>query len=453
MPKKPHNSSREACAMKSSASDCYVDVCDLKVGMFIHLDLGWMSHPFPLSSFRLSAADQIQTLRSLGLTRVRWTPQRSDADPVESTRAPVTSATSIPSIQPSQLGSAAPVQDRAERARQERRRRLAVEREALQRCEHQFAEASRECKQVFDLVATDPQRARQNSEALTQAFLDKMLGADSELSIRLLNAGAGDKVALHALNVSIISLLMGRVFGLGPDDMQDLGCGALLHDVGKAALPERLRFRDENLSPLEQKGYEEHVAQGVAAGRRMGLRPGALLVIGQHHEHADGSGFPQRLQSDRLSFAARIVALVDRYDGLCNPPLAANALTPHEALSLLFAQGSNRYDTAIMSAFIKMMGVYPPGSTVQLTDDRYALVMSANSSRPLKPSVLVYDPKLPRDEALLLDLQGEPGLGIRRALKSQALPRPALDYLAPRPRTVYFFEPAHEVERAEAIAA
>ena len=191
----------------------------------------------------------------------------------------------------------------------------------------------------------------------------------------------------------------------------------------------------------------------MAIGRRMGLAPAVLAVIEQHHEHADGSGFPRGLGSERMSVAARIVALVDRYDYLCNPASPAKALTPHEALAQLFSQGKSQFDTAIMAAFIKMMGVYPPGSAVQLTDDRYALVSAVNSSRPLKPRVLVYDPAVPPDEALLLDLQNEPGLGIRRSLRPLALPRPALDYLSPRPRTAYYFEPARVHESRQAAAA
>jgi HD-GYP domain-containing protein (c-di-GMP phosphodiesterase class II) len=439
--------------MKSSPSDAFVDVCDLEVGMFIQLDLGWMSHPFPLSSFRLSAPDQIATLRSLGLTRVRWLPLRSDARFARAAAgvAEAPPATTLEAVEAP--APASPAQRAEAAAQRERRRLLAVQREAVQTCERQFAEATQACRQVFDLIGSEPHKASAQCEALTQAFLDKMLVGEPDLSLRLLSEGAGDKVALHAINVGVISLLMGRVFGMSADDMLDLGVGALLHDVGKAELPERLRFRAEHFTPSEQKYYEEHVGHGIATGRRMGLRAGALLVIGQHHEHADGSGFPLHLGSDRLTFAARIVALANRYDNLCNPPIPAKALTPHEALSLMFAQGKNQFDTAIMGAFIKMMGVYPPGSAVQLTDDRYALVTAVNSTRPLKPRVLVYDPKVPRDEALLIDLQLAPGLGIRRSLKPLALPRPALDYLSPRPRTVYFFEPASAVEAVEALEA
>jgi hypothetical protein len=133
---------------------------------------------------------------------------------------------------------------------------------------------------------------------------------------------------------------------------------------------------------------------------------------------------------------------VNRYDNLCNPSRPAAALTPHEALSLIFAQLKTRFDAAALSAFIRMMGVYPPGSVVQLIDDRYAIVVSVNSARPLKPRVIVHEPSVPKHEALILDLEHAPQLGIRRSLKPSALPPSALDYLSPRQRICYFFEQA-----------
>ena len=111
-------------------------------------------------------------------------------------------------------------------------------------------------------------------------------------------------------------------------------------------------------------------------------------------------------------------------------------------MSLLFAQARSQFDANMLNSFIRMMGVYPAGSVVQLTDDRYALVMSVNSTRPLKPNVMVHDPLLPREEALHLNLMTTPELGIRRSLKPAQLPADALDYLAPRPRVAYFFEAA-----------
>ena len=427
--------------MKEVPTPTLIDVAQLRIGMFVHLDGGWMSHPFPLSSFKIGSAAQIATIRSLGKQRVRWSPEKSDPAAVESLTHPGPAEDpSVPDTVPAEA-HVAPIAESAEaQARRRQREALLAQREALQLCEAQFAEATTACKRASEIVLTQPQVAREQTEALAQAFVDKMIG-QQDMCIRLLTEAAGDKASLHAVNVAVISLLMGKTFGLSAQEMVDLGVGSMLHDIGKIELPERVRHREEHFTPAENQFYQEHVAHGVTIAKKMGLAAGATLVIAQHHEHADGSGFPLRLNSDRMTIAARIVSLINRYDNMCNPHVPSRALTPHEALSLLFAQGKNRYDTAILGGFIKMMGVYPPGSVVQLTDDRYAMVVSVNSSRPLKPRVMVHEPRVPRDEALLLNLETEPRLGIRRSLKPQQLPTESLDYLSPRTRVAYFFEP------------
>ncbi len=407
-----------------------IAVQDLRVGMYVHLDLGWMAHPFPLSSFRIVSADQIATIRGLGLKQLRWVPEKSVL--ADDLPAPGSTPVATPAAEQETLEQA---------AARLRREQLAEQRAATQLCERQYGEAGRAWREATDAVIAQPVRAREETEALTGALLDKML-VDGEMCIRLLTNGAGDRATAHALNVAVIALLMGRTFGMSRDEMMDLGVGALMHDVGKIQMPDRLRHADEAFSSAEVNAYREHVATGVTQGKRMGLSAGALLVLAQHHEQADGTGFPLKLGIDRLSTAARIVALVNRYDNLCNPPQIARALTPHEALSMLFAQSRSKFDATVLNAFIRMMGVYPAGSVVQLTDDRYAMVTSVNSSRPLKPRVLVHDPKSSREDALFLNLETTPDLGIRRSLAPGKLPREALEALSPRPRVAYFFEAA-----------
>jgi len=396
-----------------------------------------MSHPFPLNSFKISSNDQIQTIVGLGKPRVRWSPERSDPDPKERLE---------PETVPALPVASAPVAETPQSAaRRKHREALAAERASLQRCEAQFGEATSACRQALEKVLYQPQQAREQSEALARALVTKLIG-QQEMCIRLLTDAAGSNSSLHSVNVAVISMLMGRTFGLAEDEMHDVAVGALMHDMGKLELPERVRHRDENFTQAERDLYQDHVTRGVALARTMGLQPGAIQLIAQHHEHADGSGFPLKLTSDRMTTAARVVSLINRYDNLCNPHVPSRALTPHEALSQLFAQGKSRYDTAILGAFIRMMGVYPPGSTVQLTDDRYAMVVSVNSSRPLKPKVLVHDTRVPREEALLLDLEADGRLGIRRSLKPQQLPHESIRYLSPRTRIAYFFEPNSDLQ-------
>ena len=235
--------------------------------------------------------------------------------------------------------------------------------------------------------------------------------------------------------------------------LNDLGLGALLHDIGKIALPERLRWKDDNFNKAERHLYEEHVEHGLEFARAMGLPPAATTIVAQHHELADGRGYPRRLAGDAIAPLARIVGLVNHYDTLCNPANPAQAVTPHEALSLIFAQMKKQFDMAVLMPFIRMMGVYPPGSVVELSDGRYALVVSVNSSRPLKPRIVIHDPHVPREEALVVDLEDVPELGIRRSLKPVQLPTAAFSYLSPRSRICYFFERARCAENGAEEAA
>jgi putative nucleotidyltransferase with HDIG domain len=335
--------------MKKARPTDEIDVQALRVGMYVHLDIGWMSHPFPLSSFRITTAAQLATIRTLGLRTVRWSPQQSELAQDAAARAMNTLPGPLPvpgdAANDSGLGDPdaidtvpylLPVDDNvvsaavhaAQRAQAERTRKLARQREAEERCTRQYGEAARACRNTLDLVVAKPQEAREQAEALSRSVIDKMVG-EQDLCIRMIAEGAGDKASMHAMNVGIVSLLMGRCFGFSDEEMQDLGVGAMLHDVGKLELPARLRHREDNFSPNEARVYEEHVEMGLVQARRMGLSAGAMAVIAQHHEHADGSGFPAKLNSDRMTMAARIVALVNRYDNLCNPHLLARAMTPH----------------------------------------------------------------------------------------------------------------------------
>ncbi len=414
----------------------FIEIGKLRVGMFIQLDLGWMSHPFPANSFKITSEKQLETIRALGLSHVHVNLDKSDP---ESSMAPSPSSDSAAILTHAAMPD--PLTDEAQDAttRVWRRERLAAQRASFAHCEVLFAQATTDCARIMGCVGAQPEAARQQSELLVNAMVDQLM-SEGESMIHLLSDGSGDRAALHPVNVTVLSLLLGKSLDLATDAMRELGVAALLHDVGKAQLPERVRWRDPGFTAMEDKVHQEHVGLGVGVARRMGLSVQVQQCIGQHHEMVDGSGFPAGLKGEDMTPSARLLALVNRYDNLCNPFNPNQALTPHEALALIFAQTKTRFDSASLSAFIRLMGVYPPGSVVQLSDERYALVMSVNSARPLRPQVIVHDPHIPRDEALILNLENEPQLGIRRSLKPMHLPQAALSYLSPRKRISYFFE-------------
>lgn len=420
-----------------------IDVSQLKVGMYVELELGWMAHPFPTSSFKISSDKQINIIRSLGRQQIRYIPGKSDLHAPATglaartnNTAPVTTEALLTSPNPEQL------------ARKQRSELLSAQQRDLMACERRFGQTVRQYKQAIELMHNQPRVAMEQCRELVNGFVGEML-ASGESAIRLLSDGMGDKLAMHPINITVIALLLGKYMKLPASEMADLGMSAFLHDIGKSKVPDRVRWLEDSFSIAEQKAYQEHVAQGVSLGQRMELTPGALQAIAQHHEMVDGSGFPARIKGDAMSQPAKILALVNRYEDLCNPSRPAAAITPHEALALIFAQLKARFDPLVLGAFIRMMGVYPPGSVVQLGDERYAMVVSVNSSRPLKPRVIVFDAKVSKHEALILDLEACPELGIRRSLKPASLPRAAMDYLSPRQRICYFFERAVNTPQKE----
>lgn len=457
----------------------FIDIADLRIGMYVYVDLGWIKHPFALNSFKISSQEQIDTLIELGVKRIRWSPEKSDLEPpAGNVQHAATGHEDAPADDSQQKvgadGTAPPAATDAKAAdeaihsgtanrqaiterivaeaaalAEERRRRqemLAVQQSSLEICEREFTTAAKSYRQLAELVTSQPETARERAAAIVGRMLEDML-CQEETAIRLLSETAGDRTSQHSINVTVIALLLGKALGLDSARLETLAHGALLHDIGLIELPERLRWIDSQFTTAERRLYQEHVAHGVKLGERMKLPPEQRVIIAQHHELADGRGFPARLRGEEIDPLARIVALVNLYDNLCNPAHPAQALTPHEAQRLIFAQMRNQFDPKVLMPFIRMMGVYPPGSVVELTDGRFALVVSVNAARPLKPNVIIYEPRIPREEALVEDLEQAGDLGIRRSLKPLQLPKAAFDYLSPRQRICYFFEramPVHE---------
>jgi putative nucleotidyltransferase with HDIG domain len=420
----------------------FVDVDELRIGLFVHLDLGWMKHPFALGSFKITEQSQIATIRGLGLGRIRWSPEKSDPPP-QATAAAVPPSLDASNAEPAVATSSNEEIELAETARQHREQ-MVLQRASLKVCERQFVNASRQYRKLLDNVERNPVAARKETEETVGSMVGKLLEQE-ESAIRLLSESVGDKGSFHAVNVTVLSLLLGKAMNLDSEALRQLGTGALLHDIGKLTLPDRLRWRDANFSKAERSLYQEHVAHGLTLGRAMGLEAPILTIMGQHHEWADGRGFPGGLTGDSISPLARIVGLVNHYDALCNPGNPIQAVTPHEALSLIFAQMKKQFDGTVLMQFIRMMGVYPPGSVIELNDGRFAIVVSVNSSRPLKPRILIHDKRVARDDAPVHDLEHCADIGIRRSLKPLQLPKVAYDYLSPRQRSCYFFERAQLV--------
>ena len=236
-------------------------------------------------------------------------------------------------------------------------------------------------------------------------------------------------------------MMIGRELKLSGDEVRLLGLGCLFHDIGMTEVPNKIVIKTDPLTKAERDFLHMHCAYGVDIAKRVGLPEAVQTIIYRHHELYDGSGYPQGLRGEATDMLSRIVAIAEHYDELCNPPNVAAALTPHEALSQMFAQQRAKFDPRLLQVFIRCLGVFPPGTVVRLNNDVVGLVISINTARPLKPSLIVYDTEVPKHEAIIVDLDAEPDINISQAIRPAQLPKAIYDYLSPRKRISYYFDP------------
>ena len=405
----------------------YIDVERLREGMYVCLELGWMDHPFTFSSFKIQSAEQIATIRSLGLKRVRHDPARSNVPPE------VSPGTASPSEAKAALD---PMATRRE-ARAATRQRV---REAIATGERELAKAATMVRGISHNIIHNPAKTVADADKLVTLLVDRLLN-DQEVAIQLMNDKvAGEEVYYHSLNVSILSMLLARAMQLEGEHVRNIGIGALFHDIGLVDVPDRVKMKKEARNKAEEGVYRQHCGFGVDIARRAGLPPEVIAIVGLHHEAMDGSGYPKGLAGEAIPLPVRVVSSVDHYDELCNPLDLARALTPHEALSMMYAKQRNRHDHQVLATLIKSLGVFPPGTVVKLSNDMIGLVVSVDERHPLRPAVAVYDPTVPKDEAPILELAQDASISVSKALRPAVLPKEILDYLNPRKRVTYFFD-------------
>jgi putative nucleotidyltransferase with HDIG domain len=409
----------------------FITMDQLRIGLYVHLDLKWFEHPFAFNKFKIKDAEQIQAIRSLGLKKVRYDPARSDLAPPASqpeVAAPPAESTvkELPALA-------------AKRALIEK---IKIQRETASRIENAFVDTARTIHSVEKNLIADPEKTVSQASQLVGQIADSILSAP-ELALHVMgDRVGGEELYFHSLNVTTLSLMMARDLSLPPEVIQYLGMGALFHDIGRREIPNKILMKAEPLTQAERNYYELHCQYGVEIARELKFPPAALAIIGEHHELYDGSGYPQKLKGESITLLARIVAIANHYDELCNPQNIVNALTPHEALSTLFAKLRARYDPMLLQVFVRCLGVYPPGTIVQLSNGVIGMVATINTARPMKPMLVVYDAHIPKDEAILVDMESESEVNIAKAIRPAQLPREIYNYLSPRKQVSYYFDAA-----------
>ncbi|MBK7417134.1 MAG: DUF3391 domain-containing protein [Dechloromonas sp.] len=409
-----------------------IDPAQVALGLYVWLDMPWDDHPFIYNRFKISDAKQITSLRAIkSKGKLYYYPEKSSAEPLA-----LSNASEMEALPPADPLQEAAINIEIDRCNAEKHTRLRQQKDAAARADRAWEQAARITREAMIGMTRSPKQAGAQLAELSKNTAS-MITQGQEVLLHLLGDKEGEGPQFHALNVMTLAMLLGKVAGLNEAQLAELAMGTLAHDIGKARVPAHI-LKAKTRAKHEEEFYRQHGNYGLEMARISdAFGPTALSIIADHHEYMDGSGWPTGKTNPGP--AARIVALVDRYDRLCSPEShERDALMPAEALARMYRVEAARFDTRLLSMLIKLLGVYPPGTLVKLNDESLGLVVSPGKES-LKPTILIYSPEVDKRDAPTVSLSQVEGLKIDEALRPSSIPPDVLQWLNPRQRLSYFF--------------
>jgi response regulator RpfG family c-di-GMP phosphodiesterase len=215
---------------------------------------------------------------------------------------------------------------------------------------HKAARDSRRWREALDGEVEN--RRRRLSDALTALTIDSDAALDGLLSVLTL---ADRDAYAHAYRVAALAASVGRAMYLGSDDMDALERAALLHDVGKLAMPEAVLRKPAPLTTEEQSVIRQHpqIASDLIAG--VPYLAAAAELVRDAHERVDGLGYPNGTHASDVALGARIIAVADAFDTMTRPRVFRDAVSTREAMMELERCAGTQFDAGVVLIFKKML--------------------------------------------------------------------------------------------------
>ncbi len=195
---------------------------------------------------------------------------------------------------------------------------------------------------------------------------------------------------VHAFNVSAMSVIFGRYLGMGKELLEELGMGAMLHDVGETRIPQEILNKKGLLTAAEQEMVQSHTKHGMdILSTTNGIPQSAIDIAYTHHERCNSSGYPRNLPSADIPLFAKIVAIIDVYDAVTTSRYHKHGISSTDALKTMYDWRDRLFDGELIEKFIQCLGIYPVGSVVELNSGEVGIVFSVPPENRLLPKILL----------------------------------------------------------------
>ena len=357
-----------------------ISVKQLTVGMHLKEFCGsWMEHPFWRNAFVITDPKDIERILASSIKEV-WidTGKGLDVAPGE--------------IAVSEAESEAQVEEELHRAVEETREVAPVPASAeFERAAKICAQSKRAVTSMFNEARLGKAVDTAGAKRLVEEISDSVSRNPGALISLARLKTADDYTYMHSVAVCALMIALGRQLGLDAEQTRAAGIAGLLHDLGKALMPNEIlnkpgKLTDEEFAVIKKHPEEGHrlLLEGSGADEI------ALDVVLHHHEKTDGSGYPKGLKDQEISLFAKMGAVCDVYDAITSNRPYKNGWDPAESLRKMAEWANGHFDPTVFQAFVKSLGIYPIGSLVKLKSGRLALVIEQTQKSLLTPQVKVF---------------------------------------------------------------
>jgi putative nucleotidyltransferase with HDIG domain len=368
-----------------------------RVGMFIQeVDVSWIDNPFWKKSFKIDSQADLQKLLSSKIKTITIDTTKGFDVLAESETVNQPANVSLEERESSQVNIQPEVV--ASKVEQEQKK-VITKNPSLEATtaaqEREFATlAIQESKQAVESMFNDVRMGKAVSTEAAMPIIEELTSSvirNQGALISLVRLKTQDDYTyMHSVAVCALMIALAKQLNLSEAETKQAGLAGLMHDIGKAAIPEEVLNKAGALTDEEFTLVKLHPERGLALLNQAQVSDEVTLdVCLHHHEKIDGSGYPHRLKGDEISLFAKMGAVCDVYDAITsNRPYKAG-WEPGLSLQRM-AQWKNHFDPDVFKAFVKSVGIYPIGTVVKLKSDHLGVVIDQTAKSLLKPMVKVF---------------------------------------------------------------
>ncbi|GAB4261797.1 MAG: HD-GYP domain-containing protein [Methylomicrobium sp.] len=369
----------------TSSTDLFkIDVRDLRVGMYVSkLDRPWLETTFLFQGFELKNENDIEA--------VQQQCEYVYIDVTKQAKGPVVYSKNT-AYSKGHLDQQPPPEKRSTFAKE------------IKNAEYVHHKTSNLVKSFMEEVRLGRTINTELAKKAVAECVESIINAPDALMWMTQLKKRDEYTAQHSMNVCIYSIALGRHINLPINELHHVGLCGMMHDMGKMRVPLEILNKPGKFTAEELEIMQSHTTLGwKLLMSSHGMYGGAIDTAYTHHEKLDGTGYPRGLKAEQISPFTRIIAIADMYDAITSDRVYQNGRSHLDAINILTKNSGTHLDSALTIKFIECLGIYPPGSIVEMNSGEVGIVIEVNPKAKIRPKIilLLNENKRPRPERLI----------------------------------------------------